>query len=335
MPRALNPQITRFILANVGARPDDIGPLTAKRFAVTRATASNYLRRLTDEGLLSARGATRARSYSLKHVVHLRGIARIETGVEDDAVWRRDIRPRLEGLPQAVMQVCQYGFTAAVSNALDHSKGSSFTWWMRQDAASVELGVTDDGTGVFETLRRGFGLEDDRRAILELAKGGLSTAPDRHAGRGLYLIARMFDRLTLASGRLAYVHGEPGGAAVRMLSAPIGGTSVSLRAEIATPRSLSEVMGRHDRGPVGGWATEVPVCLAGIDGEPLVSRSQARRLMARLEAATRVTLDFDGVELIGQDFAHEIFAVFRSEHRGIQLGAINANRAIRSILAGL
>ena len=74
MPRALNPQITRFILANVGARPDDIGPLTAKRFGVTRATASNYLRRLTEQGLLSPRGATRARSYSLKHVVHLRGI---------------------------------------------------------------------------------------------------------------------------------------------------------------------------------------------------------------------------------------------------------------------
>lgn len=330
MPRALNPQITRFILANVGARPDDIGPLTAKRFAVTRATASNYLRRLTEEGLLAARGATRARSYSLKHVVHLRGMARIETGAEDDAIWRRDIRPRLEGLPPAVVQVCQYGFTAAVSNALDHSRGSSFTWWMRQDAASVELGVTDDGTGVFETLRRGFGLEDDRRAILELAKGGLSTDPDRHAGRGLYLAARMFDRLTVASGRLAYVCGEPGGAAVRTLSVPIGGASVSLRAEIATPRTLSDVMGRY-----GAGVAEVPVSLAGVDGEPLVSRSQARRLMARLETATRVALDFEGVEMIGHDFAHEIFSVFRRERPGIEIGAVNASRAIRAIIAGL
>ena len=88
-------------------------------------------------------------------------------------------------------------------------------------------------------------------------------------------------------------------------------------------------------GRYGAGVAEVPVSLAGVDGEPLVSRSQARRLMARLETATRVALDFEGVEIIGHDFAHEIFSVFRRERPGIEIGAVNASRAIRAIIAGL
>lgn len=332
MPRAVNPDITRFILANVEARPDDIGPLTAKRFGVTRATASNYLRRLTEEGLLSARGATRARSYSLKHLLHIRGMARIEPGAEDDLIWRREIRPRLDDLPETVLGVCQYGFTALVSNALDHSGGSTIAWWMRRDAGSVELGLSDDGAGVFETVRRGFGLEDDRRALLELAKGGVTTDPDRHVGRGLQLTARLFDRFSLAAGRLSHQRDSQGRHLVRRLDAPMGGTTIVLRADIATTRTLASVMARQGPGG-GGEVREIPVALASFDGEALVSRSQARRLMSRLEDAGRVVLDFAGVEVIGQDFAHEIFRVFRAAHPATAVTTANAAPAVRGVIA--
>ncbi len=325
MPRAVNPDITRFILANVEARPDDIGPLTAKRFGVTRATASNYLRRLTEEGLLSARGATRARSYSLKHLLHIRGMARIEPGAEDDQIWRREIRPRLDDLSDTILGVCQYGFTAMVSNALDHSGGSTIAWWMRRDAGSVELGLSDDGAGVFETVRRGLGLEDDQRALLELAKGGVTTDPDRHVGRGLQLTVRLFDRFSLAAGRLSHQKDSQGRHTVRRLDAPIGGTTVVLRADLGATRTLASVM--------AGVTREIPVALASFDGEPLVSRSQARRLMSRLEDAGRVVLDFAGVELIGQDFAHEIFSVFRAAHPATALATANAAPAVRAVIA--
>ncbi len=329
MPRARNDEITEFILANVEARPADIGPATARRFGVTRATASNYLRRLTEQGLLTARGATRARIYGLKPLLHVRGMARIEPGAEDDATWRRDIRPRLEGLPDRTVAICQYGFTGAVSNALDHSGGSTLGWWVRQDAGAVEFGLSDDGGGVFETLRRVFGFEDDRRAALELAKGGLTTDPGRHAGRGLYLLARLFDRFSLASGRLAYVRTDAGGFVVRDLDVPLGGTTLTLRIDISSSRTLADLLARH--GP-GGEITEVPVVLASLDGEPLVSRSQARRLMWRLETASRVALDFAGVELIGHDFAHEIFHVFRTQRPDVELVAINASEALKPLL---
>ena len=45
-----------------------------------------------------------------------------------------------------------------------------------------------------------------------------------------------------------------------------------------------------------------------------VSRSEARRLLARLDQFREVILDFSRVKSIGQGFADEIFRVFASAH---------------------
>ena len=50
-----------------------------------------------------------------------------------------------------------------------------------------------------------------------------------------------------------------------------------------------------------------------------VSRSQAKRLYSRLEQFKEVTLDFTGLDWIGQGFAHQLFVVFQNEHPEIHL----------------
>jgi len=55
----------------------------------------------------------------------------------------------------------------------------------------------------------------------------------------------------------------------------------------------------------------VPVKLAQYGNDKLVSRSQAKRLLARVELFKVVMLDFTNVPTIGQAFADEIFRVFR------------------------
>ena len=54
----------------------------------------------------------------------------------------------------------------------------------------------------------------------------------------------------------------------------------------------------------------VPVDLARYGDDNLVSRSQARRLLARVDRFRTVVLDFKGVDAIGQAFADEVFRVF-------------------------
>ena len=58
--------------------------------------------------------------------------------------------------------------------------------------------------------------------------------------------------------------------------------------------------------------------LARYGNENLISRSQAKRLLARLEKFKIVMLDFEDVATIGRAFADEIFRVFTNNHPEIQ-----------------
>lgn len=78
----------------------------------------------------------------------------------------------------------------------------------------------------------------------------------------------------------------------------------------------------------GFYRTHVPVFLVRYGDENLVSRSQAKRVLARVERFMEVVLDFRGVSQIGQAFADEIFRVFRLEHPEVNLMAINTNAEI-------
>ena len=69
--------------------------------------------------------------------------------------------------------------------------------------------------------------------------------------------------------------------------------------------------------------THVAVRLLRIGKESLVSRSQAKRLLARFDRFGEVVLDFDGIDSIGQAFADEIFRVFQNEHPEVRLIPVN------------
>jgi hypothetical protein len=55
-----------------------------------------------------------------------------------------------------------------------------------------------------------------------------------------------------------------------------------------------------------------------LDGDPLISRSQAKRVLARVELFRTVLFDFSRVSSIGQAFADEMFRVFAHTHPGIE-----------------
>ena len=84
--------------------------------------------------------------------------------------------------------------------------------------------------------------------------------------------------------------------------------------------------------------TDIPLQLAEYGTDLLISRSQAKRILARLELFEEVFLDFSGVEEIGQAFADEIFRVYATAHPGVKLTPIHANdnvtRMIRRAIAG-
>jgi hypothetical protein len=74
------------------------------------------------------------------------------------------------------------------------------------------------------------------------------------------------------------------------------------------------------------------VKLAQHEGENLVSRSQAKRLVRRFERFHTIVLDFDGVAEIGQAFADELFRVFTVAHPTVAMIPMNTSREVQAMI---
>ena len=111
------------------------------------------------------------------------------------------------------------------------------------------------------------------------------------------------------------------------------GTSVFLKVENHTARTVKKV---YDKYSVDGTEafnrTVVPVALAKYGSDQLVSRSQAKRVLLRVDRFSQVIFDFTGVEMIGQAFADQIFRVFAAEHPNVDLIPAHANADIMSLI---
>ncbi len=76
----------------------------------------------------------------------------------------------------------------------------------------------------------------------------------------------------------------------------------------------------------------VPVRLARVGDENLISRSQAKRLLQRVDRFRHVVLDFNSVSNIGQAFADEIIRVFALVHPEVELTAIQALPEVQQMI---
>jgi anti-sigma regulatory factor (Ser/Thr protein kinase) len=251
----------------------------------------------------------------------------------EDQVWREDVAPVLGDMPDNVKDIWQYGFTEMFNNAIDHSNGKSIQVTISKTAATTEMLIFDDGVGIFKKIQQALGLLDERHAVLELAKGKLTTDPARHTGEGIFFSSRVFDAFRILSGGVFFSH-KFGDEKDWILEAREGnGTSVRMRLHNHTARTLRRVFDQFTSGDDYGFnKTVVPVELAQYGDDKLVSRSQAKRLLARVELFKAVVFDFHGVATIGQAFADEIFRVFANQHPTIELITIHANSEVKRMI---
>ena len=63
-------------------------------------------------------------------------------------------------------------------------------------------------------------------------------------------------------------------------------------------------------------------------GADLVSRSEAKHLLANHERFREVTLDFKGVEGVGQGFVDEVFRVWARAHPETELVPVSMNAEV-------
>ncbi len=328
-------EVSDFVISNVSEHPQDIAAVTAAKFSISRQTAVNYLKALVSEGLINAAGTTRARKYNLRNFVDESYHATVTPNMEEDVVWREKMLPFTNGLKANIVDICQYGFTEIFQNVIDHSESKTVLYGVKRNAVCVSVWVIDHGVGIFNKIQQYFKLEDPRQALLELAKGKLTSDPKRHSGEGIFFTSRMFDSFEILSKPLYYVRESVHDSdwLVESHGSEQKGTFVVMEISPFSQRTVKGVFDAYTSQDNFGFAkTHVPIKLARYVSEQMVSRSQAKRILARFEKFNEVLLDFTGVETIGQAFADEIFRVYASEHPSVVIIAANTTPNIDQMI---
>lgn len=333
--RARGEKIRDFIIGHVEQHASDIASLVAREFGISRQAANKHLVTLVNDKCLSTTGQTRNRQYVLAPLFESKFTREITPQLAEDVVWREDIEPILNHLPRNALTIWQYAFTEMFNNAIDHSEGTSITVFVTKTAAYTEIIVADNGVGIFKKIQNSLKLLDERHAVLELSKGKLTTDPSRHTGEGIFFSSRMFDEFLITSGETFFSHNAKDGNTdwIWQRQKPETHTMVLMKLNNHTSRTTKQVFHKFASGEDGAFTrTIVPVRLAQYGEESLVSRSQAKRLMARVDRFKVVILDFEGVKSVGQAFADEIFRVFAKQHREVELVVSNANLGVGSMI---
>lgn len=323
-----------WLLDAVRAGNEHVVSDAVERFDLTRQTIHKHLTWLVDNDYLTAEGATRSREYGLgEHRVQMRMYPL--AGLDEHTVHRRDFSFVFEGLPDNVAEICDYGFTEMVNNAIDHSEGRQVCIFAERTRQGVTLHIYDDGEGIFLRIARLLKLPDPRESLLELSKGKLTTDPEHHTGEGIFFTSRAFDEFSILSDELAFTHGEGGPDDFLLhMEKQTEGTLVHMEIATNSRNNLGAIFDRFSSGPEEYRfdRTVVPVRMALYEGERLLSRSQAKRILNRVDRFKHVILDFKGVDSVGQAFADEVFRVYARQHPDMELLAVNENAQIAQMI---
>lgn len=333
--RAGGEPIRKFVIDQLEAHPGDIVRVTAAKFGCTRQAVHKHLKRLIEEGAVVETGKTRSKLYALAPLTEWTKTFALAPTLAEDTIWRREVAPLLGSLPENVLEIWHYGFTEMFNNVIDHSEAAFVTVSIRKTAASTSVEIGDDGVGIFKKIQAALALDDERHAVLELAKGKFTTDPARHSGEGIFFTSRMFDRFVVLSGEVFFSHdfGEKEDWILQQPHGP-GGTFVKISLHNHTARTLKKVFDRFTSDSDYGFTkTVVPVKLMQYGDDNLVSRSQGRRLLVRFDRFRVVVLDFSGVAMIGQAFADEVFRVFRAQHPEVEIVPTNTSADVKRMIS--
>jgi len=325
--------VREFAFDEIEAGRNNLAKSIQEIFHVSRPTAHNYLRRLIDSGDICRIGQGQ---YELAHEIH--ELSFLVDGLEEDRVWSEEIDPVLSQLPQNVRDIWHYGCTEMINNVIDHANSKIVEILVDKTARSTRISVSDTGIGIFRKIAAALKLEDDRHAVVELAKGKVTTDPDNHTGEGIFFSSRVFDHYLIVSGKVLFTHdadsdldwifgGEEPQEEVR-------GTAVTMEIRNSSEKTLQDVFDQYatDTEDYRFDKTIVPIRLMTYGDDRLVSRSQAKRLLSRIDRFRHVILDFESVESIGQAFADEIFRVFASKNPEIEIVPTQANEQVSRMI---
>ena len=320
-------KIRQYILKQLPQHPEDIVAVAAQHFSVTRTTIHRHLNHLLKHEQIFKSGITRNIRYRLKSAIDRQMQYKISDSISEFAIFQRDFEDLLQPFSENLYDICSYGFTEILNNALSHSHGSNILVSTTYPHEDLCITISDDGDGVFKIIADYFGFSDLRESALQLSKGKFTTNPEKHNGEGIFFCSRAFDRFEIYANNLHYIRdNQTQDWGLETINSKMEGSSIHMRINRDTPTSLIGVLKQYQHLDDASFSrTEVLVKLSLWGNEPLISREQAKRVTLGLEKFHHIILDFSDVRLIGQGWVDELFRVFKQGHPSISIDYIHAN----------
>ncbi|HLD17136.1 MAG TPA: DUF4325 domain-containing protein [Coxiellaceae bacterium] len=323
-------KIKAFILNHVSAHPGNIVTYTAQHFRISRMTAHRHLQMLIREAKVLKTGTTRQSRYYLIDAPFKTLSFKIKDKSDEFSIWKTYFEPTISQFKKNIYTICEYGFTEIFNNAKDHSNGTLIKASMQWQKNSIKLTIADNGIGIFRKIEQAFHLEKKENAILELAKGKVTTDPENHTGEGIFFSSQAFDYFSIQANELLYMRDNiQHDWYLKAADHKTEGTMVEMILNLNSHQNIIDIFRQYQNPETLSFdRTHILVELSKLGDERYISRSQAKRITTGLEKFNHITLDFKNIEAVGQGFVDEVFRVFKNKHPTITIDYVHTNKEV-------
>ncbi|MCQ2050204.1 MAG: DUF4325 domain-containing protein [Candidatus Saccharibacteria bacterium] len=320
--------VIRYIIEKITQHDPHVTKTVSEVMDINQNTVHSYITELIEQEVVQR---TKRGQYELVHQKYEFCLERSKGDLDSDFyTYENYLEKFFENDSQNVREIWAYAFSEMINNVMDHSLASEAHIRVDRDSVSTSVIISDNGVGIFRKLQEHFGFKSPDEAICELFKGKLTTDSANHSGEGIFFSSRMMDDFfILSDGKVFCINKYEESILANMKEFSAPGTCVYMRLSNTSNKKASEIFDRYTDVDSGFTKTSIP--LKNIFDSSPVSRSQAKRLCNRMDCFEKVTLDFDGLDWMGQGFAHQLFIVFAREHPEIRLLPVNMNAAVEKM----
>lgn len=259
---------------------------------------------------------------------HITASFKLNNILDEFHILKTYFSAKLQTLKSNILDICEYGLTEIINNAIDHSYGDNLTVELTFHQNNILLIIEDDGVGIFKRIAELLKAQDYQEAVLQLTKGKFTSDPYHHTGEGIFFTSRIFDEFKLIANGLCFTRVNYDNTNDWFLEHVVTkkGTMVHLTIDQNSTKNIKDIfLAFQDPDTMAFNKTEIIVALSKLGEERYISRSQAKKVIRNLEKFKHITLDFKNVKIVGQGFVDEIFRVFANNHKDITINYINAN----------
>ncbi|MBR4033406.1 MAG: DUF4325 domain-containing protein [Clostridia bacterium] len=321
--------INMYILEKIDAGSESLSASVADAFGISTNTVHSYLRRLQEDSVIvkAKRGEYKLVTNSVSYELS-RSAGDLDT---DTYAFDAFFEKHIKDLPENVYRIWEYAFSEMINNVVDHSAAENLNILVEQNYLNTSVFIIDNGIGIFNKIREHFSLPGIDEAICELFKGKLTTDSSNHSGEGIFFSSKMMDKFFIySSGRIFTTSKYNNDEIFDIdLGESFSGTAVYMSLSNFSQRHAADVFDQY--ASVDGGFTKTRIPLKNIFDTAPISRSQAKRVCNRLDSFLEVEIDFDGLDWMGQGFAHQMFVVYQNAHPDIKLIPTNMSENVQKM----